>query len=93
LASLANTIEELDGETPSKQDATREKREGRYLKKKLIEVALPLEAIIRAREIHPAWSSIYAASLVGAPSACGMPGCALRVFGRRSGFAARPVSD
>ena len=52
-------------------------------KKKLIEVALRLEAINResAGEVDPAWASLDAASVVGAAAAGGVPGGVVRVPG------------
>ena len=54
-------------------------------RKKLIEVALPLEAINKAaarREVDPARAPQHAASVVGAASACGGAGSDLRADGR-----------
>ena len=45
-------------------------------RKKLIEVSLPLEAINIAsarEEIHPAWTSLHVAFVVGAPTAGSLP--------------------
>jgi hypothetical protein len=50
-------------------------------KKKLIEVALPLEEINKGggqREVRPARASERASSLVGATAASGVPGGAVR---------------
>ena len=55
------------------------------MKKKLIEVALPLEAINKEsaqREVDPSRPPLDATSLVGAAASCGLPGCAVRFAGR-----------
>ena len=64
-------------------------------KKKLIEVALPLEAINQpaSREEVNSGKPIDAASLVGAPAAGALPGGALRFARRRPVLAPRPLPD